>query len=82
MGLVGSAARVIRRQSVRRGLFGGNRAWMTIGGLYTVVRVMRRIARGSEGVLVSERIKPGETLVIEAHPSEGRRARRRARRDA
>ena len=82
MGLVGAAARVIRRQSVRKGLVGGSRVWMTVGGVYSLVRIMRRMSRNSDGVVVAERIEPGDTLVIEALPRESRRTRRRARRAA
>lgn len=80
MGILGSAARLVRRQSVKRGLFGGNRAWMTVGGVYSLIKVVRRISRRADGVVTAERIAPGETLIIETVPRTTRRQRRAAKR--
>ncbi len=80
MGILGSAARLVRRQSVKRGLFGGNRVWMTVGGVYSLIKVVRRISRRADGVVAAERIAPGETLIIETVPRTTRRQRRAAKR--
>jgi hypothetical protein len=61
--------RIGLRQGLGRGLLGGSRPWLVLGGVALAWRVVRKIA-GSESVVVySERLEPGQTVVI-AHGRE------------
>ena len=52
------------RNGLRRGLLGGSRPWLIIGGVAAGIRILRKIA-GSEPVVVfSEKLEPGDSLVI------------------
>lgn len=55
--------RVGLRRAWRDGVVGGNRAWLAVGTVALGVRLLRRLTR-AEPELVSESLRPGETLVI------------------
>lgn len=64
----------------RRGVLGGDRAWLGIG---LGVMLLRRIRRREEDVVLTERLGKGQSLLIShGPPPPTRRARRRARRAA
>ena len=77
MGVLDSGLRLIRRQSFRRGLIGGSRVWMVVGGVYSLLKVVRRMSRATDTVIAAETLKPGESVLIEALPRTSRRDRRR-----
>ncbi len=59
------AKRMIRMNSVRKGLFGGSRFWLTIFGLSYLVRWSGKVTkRGEMPIRFSETLLPGEELVI------------------
>jgi len=55
---------LVLRRGVTRGFLGGSRPWLVIGGIAIGWRVLRRIAGNDPVVVFSERIEPGEALVI------------------
>lgn len=58
--------------SVRKGLLGGSRFWLTVFGLSYVVRWFGNITkRGEMPIRFSEALQPGEELVIR-HTTETR----------
>lgn len=68
---------------------GGSKAWLYVGtGLWTL-RTVRRLADRREEILISERLRPGDRLIIannrptlgepEAKPPKGRRAKKKYR---
>ena len=63
----------VRRQAIRRGVMGGSRAWLILGGLAWGFRLLRRVAstRRLRAVLTEE-LRPGESLVITHLPDESR----------
>ncbi|CAB4739088.1 MAG: hypothetical protein F2934_12085 [Actinobacteria bacterium] len=77
MGVLDSGLRLIRRQSLRKGLIGGSRVWMVVGGVYSLLKVVRRMSRATDTVIAAETLKPGESVLIEALPRTSRRDRRR-----
>lgn len=77
MGVLDSGVRLIRRQSIRKGLIGGSRVWMVVGGVYSLLKVVRRMSRATDTVIAAETLKPGESVLIEALPRTSRRDRRR-----
>ena len=52
------------RTAVQRGLFGGNRTWMTIFAVIAAGKVRRRIAGNVPDTVYRGEIKPGEGLII------------------
>ncbi|PZS23849.1 MAG: hypothetical protein DLM54_00590 [Acidimicrobiales bacterium] len=73
---VDALLRTLVRRGTRRGLLGGNRAWLVIGGLAFVVR---RLRRRDAGVVWSEEVSPGQVVSVEHLPRGDSRRRRRAR---
>lgn len=80
MGILGGLGAVARRKGLRRGLIGGNRAWMLVGAAAWAIRFARRLGAKDETVISTESLKPGETLIIETHARPTRRQRRAERR--
>jgi hypothetical protein len=78
---------VLERTGLRKG-FGGSKPWLYVGTGMWAFRIMRRFGDRREEILVSERLRPGERIVIangvatiEGAPAPaplGRRGRRRA----
>ncbi len=57
--------RVIRDNSLRRGLFEGNRFWLTMFGLGQLARWTGKVTkRGEMPLRFSERLRPGEAYEI------------------
>jgi len=67
----------LRRAGVERGLFGGKRSWMWLGGIAWGLRLLQRAAGRNVAVVYREELAPGESLIIsrEAVPA-GRRRKR------
>ena len=59
-----AVAGYLRKNAVRRGLFGGNRWWMALGILIYGRRLVRKIAGRDPEVVYSERLEPGQSLLI------------------
>lgn len=55
----------LRRQAVVRGLVGGSRGWLLLGGVAWGIRLLRRFASTRRLRTVStEELRPGESLLI------------------
>ena len=52
------------RQGFRRGVLQGSRPWLVVGGVALGLRLLRKIAGGEPEVVYSEKLAPGESLVI------------------
>ncbi len=63
----------LRRQAIRRGVLGGSRAWLILGGAAWGLRLLTRVAgtRRLRAVLTDE-LRPGESLLISHLPDEPR----------
>ena len=61
----------LRRQAFTRGVMGGSRGWLFLGGAAWAVRILRRVAstRRLRTVLTQE-LQPGESLLISHLPDE------------
>lgn len=72
---------MLRRRAIRRGVLGGSRTWLVIGGLAWALRAVQLAARPSpERVFVGD-LKAGESYMITTRPAPPtRRQRRRLRR--
>ncbi len=56
--------RFLMRQGWRRGVIGGNRAWVVGGGLALVAHLARRAMHREPEVVFSERLAPGESVRV------------------
>jgi len=60
----GGVLRIAERAGISRGLFGGSKGWFYLGtGLWTL-RTVRRLAERKPEILLSEKLEPGQRLVI------------------
>ena len=55
---------LLLRQGFKRGVLGGNRTWLTIGGVALTFRLLQKLSGSEPKVVYSEELKPGEALVI------------------
>lgn len=56
--------RLLIRNGVRRGLLGGSRTWLVVGGAAFAVRLLRKLAGSEEQVVYREELRPGEAVVV------------------
>jgi hypothetical protein len=60
--------RAAMRQGWRKGVVGGNRAWIVVGGLAVVGHLGRRALTRSEDVLWSGEVAPGQVVTVQHLP--------------
>ena len=68
---MGTLARLMFRNGVRRGLIGGSRPWLVLGGIGATVQLLRKLGGSEPKVVFTEELRPGETFVI-AHGRDAR----------
>ncbi|MDQ3106717.1 MAG: hypothetical protein M3Q68_02805 [Actinomycetota bacterium] len=64
---MGALGRLLWRTAVRKGFFGGSRNWMTVFAVIGAVKAFRRVAGGTQDVVYSEELLPGQALIITHH---------------
>jgi hypothetical protein len=52
------------RRGLRRGLVDGERLWLAVGAAALGVRLLQRLAGPGKPIVVTERLEPGQTLVV------------------
>jgi len=62
-----------------KGLLGGQRGWLAVGAVVWAPRLVRKAFGKTEVVVATERLDPGQTLVLSAIPPSTRRERRAQR---
>lgn len=62
----------IHRQAQLRGLIGGSKPWTILWVLLTARRLLKRIFGDAPEIVYSERLEPGQSLVISARDREPR----------
>jgi len=62
------------RMGFRRGVLGGSRAWTAVAVVAGALHLFSRVRRNEPVVVYSEKLEPGETLVLhhERKPGQGR----------
>jgi hypothetical protein len=55
---------LLLRQGFKRGVLGGNRTWLVVGGAALTLRLLKKLAGSEPQVVYSEELKEGEALVI------------------
>jgi len=68
MGIVASLLRKGVRQGLRRGLLGGERTWIILGAASLLVQLALKSLGKRHEVVFSEKLGPGERLVITHRP--------------
>jgi hypothetical protein len=63
-----------------RGLLGGSRGWLFVGGVFWAGRLMRRFFGRTAEIAATEVLKPGQFVTIAAIAAPTRRERRAAKR--
>ncbi|MDQ6784653.1 MAG: hypothetical protein M3063_14705 [Actinomycetota bacterium] len=56
------------RQGWRRGLLGGNRVWVVVGGVAIIGHLGARALAGEPDVIFSELLEPGQTFTVRHVP--------------
>lgn len=56
--------RFLIRNGVRKGLLGGSRPWLVLGGAAMVLRVVRKLGGSEPEVVFCDELKPGEAVVV------------------
>jgi hypothetical protein len=69
-----------RRAGVYKGLLGGDRRWLIVGGTVIVLGRIRRLLGRQPEIVTIEKLEPGHPLRLEAIRPPSRRERRRATR--
>jgi hypothetical protein len=64
------------RRGLRQGLVGGETIWLWLGVGALAVQFALRALRKNEEVVFSEKLKPGERLIITHQPRTGHNGRR------
>lgn len=77
-----SPSAFLRRGAIYKGLLGGQRNWLAVGGVLWGFRFIRKTFGKSETIVATEVLKPGQFASIQAIRPDTRRDRRRARRTA
>lgn len=60
-----SPSSYIRKQAIVRGVMGGSRTWLILGGTFWGVRILRQVMN-SDRLIATEILKPGQAIQIEA----------------
>ncbi len=71
---------VLRYNALHRGLLGGSRGWLAVGGMMIGLRVAKRALGSVPEVVAVEKLQPGQWVSVEALVRPGRRERRALRR--
>ena len=75
-----SLSALARRNGIYKGLLGGDRRWLAIGGVFWGVRVMKRALAKTEEFVTIEKLQPGQWLSLQAIPTPTRQERKADRR--
>jgi hypothetical protein len=72
---------LLRRNAIYKGFLGGQRGWLAVGVVVWGARLARKALGRNEQVVATEKLKPGDTLVLRTIPQQTREQRRAARRE-
>jgi len=54
----------LTRLAFRKGVLGGSRAWVAVGGAAVALRLLKRMAARQPEVVYCETLEPGQTLLV------------------
>ena len=55
---------LLLRQGLKKGVLGGDRKWLVLGGVALALRLVRKVGGSEPKTVYCEELKPGEALVI------------------
>ena len=64
-----------RRNGIYKGLLGGDRSWLVIGGIFWGGRFLRKSFGKVEQVITIEKLEPGQWMSLRAIPQDTRKQR-------
>ena len=71
-------ARYLRFNATRKGLLGGSKGWLAVFAALTIGRQIGKVTkRGEAPIVYSERLEPGQVLVLTHEPPPPTRRQRR-----
>ncbi len=71
---------LVRRRALTRGVLGNDTFWRAVAVVVFGKSLLKRAFKGSEEIVTTERLEPGQVMVLRTIPPVSRRARRRATR--
>lgn len=72
---------LLRRNALYKGLLGGRRGWMAIGAAVWAPRLIKKLLGRQEEIVLTEKLRPGQAIRLEAIPQSTRAERRAVHRD-
>ncbi len=60
--------KLLLRNGFRKGVMGGNRVWMVLGGVGLLLRVLKKLGGDEPEVVYSEELPVGSAIVIANEP--------------
>lgn len=67
---------LVRRNGIYKGLLGGDRSWLVIGGIFWGGRFLKKSLGKSEQVVALEKLEPGQWLSLRTIPQNTRKQRK------
>ena len=65
-----------RRNGIYKGLIGGDRRWLAIGGVFWAGRMLKKSLGKTEEIVTVETMQPGQWMSLRTIPPSTRRQRR------
>jgi len=65
-----------RRNGLYKGLLGGDRSWLVIGGIFWGGRLLKKSLGKNEEVVALEKLEPGQWLTLRTIPQQTRKQRK------
>lgn len=65
-----------RRNGLYKGLLGGDRSWLVIGGIFWGGRMLKKSLGKNEQVITIEKLEPGQHLSLRTIPQATRKQRK------
>ncbi len=66
-----------RRNAVYKGVLGGDRRWLALGGVVWGARLLKKAAGRTEEVVALEKLEPGQAVLLTTIPPLKRREKKR-----
>ena len=66
----------IRRRALTKGVIGGDRRWLVVGGVFWGIRIVRVVLGRQSRVVAVEVLKPGQAIRLESIPAPTRAERK------
>jgi hypothetical protein len=73
---------LVRRNGLYKGLLGGDRQWLVIGGVFWGARFLKKSFGKNEEVVTIERMEPGQWMSLRTIPPPTRAERKADKRSA